>query len=147
MRDVLPFVDLFLPNEQEAMGISGAPDLPTAVGTLRTTGRTVVVKRGAAGVLLAAGQTTVAAPGFPMRALDTTGAGDSFNAGFVFQFLQGAGWDKCVTWGNACGALSTQALGGTEGFPHPAAVERFLTERAAEADAIKKAFLSMRAPA
>ncbi len=147
LRDVLPYVDLFLPNEQEAMGISGAPDLDAAVNALRAPGRTIVVKRGAAGVLLATGDKTVRAPGFPVRALDTTGAGDSFNAGFVFRFLQRAGMDQCVTWGNACGALSTRALGGTAGFPYPADVERFVTERAAEADAIREAFLSMREPA
>jgi sugar/nucleoside kinase (ribokinase family) len=147
MREVLPYVDLFFPNEQEAMGITGAPDVDAAAQALRVLGRTIVVKRGAAGVLVAAGNKTVTAPGFPLRALDTTGAGDSFNAGFVFQFLQGAGLDECVMWGNACGALSTQALGGTAGFPYPAEVERFLAGRAAEAEAIQKAFLSMREPA
>jgi sugar/nucleoside kinase (ribokinase family) len=140
MLEVLPNVDLFFPNDQEAMGISGARNLEAAIDMLRTRGRTIVVKRGAAGVLLAEGERTVAAPGFPMRALDTTGAGDSFNAGFVYQFLQGAGLDQCVTWGNACGALSTQALGGTAGFPYPEEVETFLKARAAEAQAIREAF-------
>jgi sugar/nucleoside kinase (ribokinase family) len=142
MLEVLPNVDLFFPNHLEAMGISGAPNLDAAIDMLRARGRTIVVKRGAAGVLLAEGGRTVAAPGFPMRALDTTGAGDSFNAGFVYQFLQGAGLDRCVTWGNACGALSTQALGGTAGFPYPAEVESFLKARAAEAQAIQEAFHS-----
>jgi sugar/nucleoside kinase (ribokinase family) len=140
MIEVLPNVDLFLPNEQEAIGISGAPNLNAAVDVLRARGRTIIVKRGAAGVLLTVGEKTIAAPGFPMHALDTTGAGDSFNAGFVFQFLQGAGLDQCVAWGNACGALSTQALGGTTGFPYPADVESFLTARAAEVQAIQRAF-------
>ncbi|HWU36671.1 MAG TPA: PfkB family carbohydrate kinase, partial [Candidatus Acidoferrum sp.] len=92
------------------------------------------------GVLIASGHRTIAAPGFAVSPLDTTGAGDSFNAGFVVRFLQPAPLDECVAWGNACGALSTQALGGTAGFPDCSELQRFLSERALELEAIRTSF-------
>ena len=140
MRGTLPNVDLFLPNEQEATRIAGAGDLDEAVERLRGLAGMTVVKRGAAGVLVVSHDETIAAPGFAVQPVDTTGAGDSFNAGFVFKFMQGAPRAECAAWGNACGALSTQALGGTAGFPHPAQVERFLGERSRELDGIRSAF-------
>jgi len=129
IRDVLPYVDFFLPNEHEARSITGARDLETAAGSLRGLAATTVIKRGAEGVLVVSGSTTLCSPAFPIAPLDTTGAGDSFNAGFVFQFLQDAPLEQCIRWGNACGALSTQALGGTEGCPNPSEVQRFLDSR------------------
>ena len=129
IRELLPYVDFFFPNEHESLSITGAADLASAAASLRGLAATTVIKRGAQGVLAVSGSTTLSAPAFPITPVDTTGAGDSFNAGFVFQFLQGAPLDQCIRWGNACGALSTQALGGTEGFPDRSEVERFLHSR------------------
>jgi len=140
MRELLPYVDIFLPNEQEAARISGETDITAALNSLSRLSRTVVIKRGAQGVLTKCGERTVEAPGFSVRPVDTTGAGDSFNAGFVFQFIQAAPLVNCVAWGNACGALSTRALGGTEGFPTGSEVEQFFSEHAAELENIRKAF-------
>jgi sugar/nucleoside kinase (ribokinase family) len=144
MRDALANVDLFLPNEQELMGIAGKNGLNAAVEEMRQLAGTTIVKRGAAGVLVVTGSRTIAAPGFTIKPLDTTGAGDSFNAGFVFRFLQGAALEDCVAWGNACGALSTQALGGTAGFPDCAELQLFLAERAGELELIRSAFVGGR---
>lgn len=140
LHETLPNVDLFLPNEQEAMRIGGADSIDEAVERLRGLAGTTIVKRGAAGVLVISRDQTIAAPGFAVQPVDTTGAGDSFNAGFVHKFLQGASRAECVAWGNACGALSTQALGGTAGFPHTDEVDRFLAERTQELGGIRSAF-------
>jgi sugar/nucleoside kinase (ribokinase family) len=141
MRELLPYVDIFLPNEQEAARISGETDITAALNNLSRLSRTVVIKRGAKGVLTKCGERTVEAPGFSVRPVDTTGAGDSFNAGFVFQFIQRAPLVNCVAWGNACGALSTRALGGTEGFPtRSEEVEQFFSEHAEELENIRRAF-------
>jgi sugar/nucleoside kinase (ribokinase family) len=126
MRDLLPHVDFFFPNEHEALNIAGATDLNTAAERLSALAGTTVIKRGAGGALAVKGTERTAAPAFPIAPVDTTGAGDSFNAGFLFQYLRGASLPQCLRWGNACGALSTQGLGGTEGFPRAADVERFL---------------------
>ena len=58
-----------------------------------------------------------AAPAFCVDTIDTTGAGDSFNAGFLHAWLRGDGLDSALKMGCACGALSTQAVGGTAGQP------------------------------
>jgi sugar/nucleoside kinase (ribokinase family) len=125
--EVLSSVDFFFPNEHEALSIARTPDLHTAANRFRSSGGTTAIKRGADGVLAATAGRTFSTPAFPVTPVDTTGAGDSFNAGFVFRHLAGAPLEECIRWGNACGALSTQALGGTEGFPRPSEVERFLT--------------------
>lgn len=140
MRDVLQNVDLFLPNEQEAVGITGTTELGAALSRLRQLTNTSIVKRGRAGVMIVSGEKLYDVPAFEIRPLDTTGAGDSFNAGFVYQCLQGASLQECAAWGNACGAMSTQALGGTEGFPTVDEVRRFLVERAVEVGRMKDAF-------
>ena len=129
IRELLPYVDFFFPNEHESLSIARADDLETAAARLRGLAGTTVIKRGAEGVLVVSGSTTVSAAAFRITPVDTTGAGDSFNAGFLFQFLQGAPLERCIRWGNACGALSTQALGGTEGFPSRSEVEQFLDGR------------------
>lgn len=140
MREALTNVDLFFPNEQEVLGISGSADIDAAVTAVRGLAATTIVKRGAQGVLVARGERIVKAPGFSVTPVDTTGAGDSFNAGFVCRFLQGGALDDCVAWGSACGALSTQALGGTAGFPNIDELRRFLSERGTELELIKRAF-------
>ena len=66
-----------------------------------------------------------AAP-YTVEAVDTTGAGDSFNAGFVYGFLRGKTMEECLKCGNGCGALSVTALGGNTGFPTEEKLEAFI---------------------
>src|SRR5919204_391130 len=68
----------------------------------------------------------VSAPGFRVEAVDTTGAGDSFAAGFMSAYLRGLPVAECLRHGNACGALSTLQAGGTPGQPDAKALEKFL---------------------
>ncbi len=133
IRQLLKHVDLFLPNELEAAGISETQDLDAATKFFDGFGHTTVIKRGSEGVSVIRSHQIVSAPCFNVQPVDTTGAGDSFNAGFLFQHLQGEVLQKCIAWGNACGALSTRALGGIEGFPTCPEVEAFLAERTDEA--------------
>jgi sugar/nucleoside kinase (ribokinase family) len=140
IREVLKNVDFFFPNEMEAAALGGSSDMATALANLRSLAKNVVIKRGSSGLMTAEDARTIVAPGFTVKPVDTTGAGDSFNAGFVYKYLQGASLAECSVWGHACGALSTRALGGTEGFPTRDEVERFLAERAAETEAIRAAF-------
>jgi sugar/nucleoside kinase (ribokinase family) len=74
---------------------------------------TVVVKLGPEGAIARKGDETVRREGFEVDVVDTTGAGDSFNAGFLHGYLAGMDLAECVDLGNACGALSTRAPGGT----------------------------------
>lgn len=133
MQQLLHEVDLFLPNEIEAARISRTQELTAAARFFDSFGHTTVIKRGREGVSVICGGQVTSSPSFKIQPLDTTGAGDSFDAGFIFQHLNRAPLEKCIAWGSACGALSTRALGGIEAFPTPSEVEKFLAERAHEA--------------
>jgi sugar/nucleoside kinase (ribokinase family) len=110
-------VDLLLPNEAEAVRLSGEPDLAAAVPALIAAGAHLVVKLGARGALCADGtrQHRVSVP--PVAPVDATGAGDCFNAGLIAGLLQGLALPEAAALGCAAGALSTRAPGGTGSCP------------------------------
>lgn len=116
LDDVLAHTDLFFPNEVEARAIAGLDDVEAAALALAARGPLVVVKLGPDGSLAAtAGGATIREPGLPVEVVDTAGAGDSFDAGFLHAWLAGRAIDRCLRLGNACGALSTRRAGGTQG--------------------------------
>jgi sugar/nucleoside kinase (ribokinase family) len=108
----LAHVDVFLPNEAELLAISGAADLDGARAALRDI-PTVAVKLGAQGAVGWQGDREERVTPPPVRAVDTTGAGDSFDAGFIYGYLRGWELARSLRLGCACGALSTRAAGGT----------------------------------
>jgi ribokinase len=111
--------DVLLPNAQEALQLAGRTDgdVEAAARALAARGPTVVVKLGADGVLAVDGGDTVRAAATPVEPVDSTGAGDSFDAGFLAARLNGAGLAEALALGCACGALSTRRSGGTAGQP------------------------------
>jgi sugar/nucleoside kinase (ribokinase family) len=123
LRGVLAHVDLLLPNEAEAMLLSGEADLPRAVAALTGMGLRLVVKRGAHGALCADGGrgaqlVPVAAPALPEgEVVDTTGAGDCFNAGLIAGLLRDLDLPAAARLGCAVATLSTRAAGGTGATP------------------------------
>jgi sugar/nucleoside kinase (ribokinase family) len=115
--------DLLLPNEAEAVRLSGEPDLAAAVPVLTAAGTRLVVKLGARGALCADGirRHRVSVP--PLVPVDATGAGDCFNAGLIAGLLRGLALPEAAALGCAAGALSTRAPGGTGSCPDlPAAL-------------------------
>jgi sugar/nucleoside kinase (ribokinase family) len=131
---ILPYVDILLPNEREAMKISGADDVETALLRLERRVETVVVKVGASGAIAAKGGQRYNAPGVPVTVIDAIGAGDSFDAGFLHQFLRGADLQTSLDYGNLCGAFSTTDCGGTEAFRDAARRQEFFRENGAAID-------------
>ena len=117
--------DVFFPNAVETRRIAREDDVEEAARSLARTGaRTegrgpiVAVKLGAAGALACSrGRAARPGPGHAREPLDTTGAGDSFNAGFLRAWLDGADLHECLRWGAASGAISTRRLGGIDGQP------------------------------
>ena len=109
--------DLLLPNEAEAVRLSGEPDLSAAVPVLTAAGSRLVVKLGARGALCADGtrRHRVSVP--PLVPVDATGAGDCFNAGLIAGLLRGLALPEAAALGCAVGALSTRAPGGTGSCP------------------------------
>lgn len=112
--DLLPMVDVFLPNEREACAISGESSALASLHALRNGHTLTVVKLGSDGcMVLQDDGTPLAVPAHAVDVLDSTGAGDSFDAGFLHAWRQGKPLLECLRWGSACGSLSTRGIGGT----------------------------------
>ena len=126
LLDVLRYVDIFLPNEDEICRMTNLSRLDDALQALPVKPPTIVVKRGSKGArVYERGQATDVAP-LTVVPKDTIGAGDSFDAGFLYAFLSNLDIVTCAHCGNITGALSTQASGGTEAFCDSALRDSFL---------------------
>ncbi|GAB3792691.1 carbohydrate kinase family protein [Dyella agri] len=113
-RDLLAGVDLFLPNDVELAGISGFESPLDGLRALDNGRTRIVVKRGRHGCATLDGAGgLIESPAFAVDAVDSTGAGDSFDAGFLHAWLRDLPLADAMRWGNACGALSTRGVGGT----------------------------------
>lgn len=113
---ILPWVDVLLPNEVEACRLAHQDDPVRAARFLAEKGPLVVMKRGDRGVSAQKGEERIELPSLKTDAVDTIGAGDSFDAGFLHQFIRQAPLEECLKYGNLAGALSTTRSGGTEAF-------------------------------
>ncbi len=117
VREVLSRVDIFMPNAHEAVRLTETETLEQALALLSDLVPYVVVKRGAAGASARVGEVDYHSPAHPVAVLDTTGAGDAFNAGFLAAYLQNHGPEECLRWGNYCGSESVRGIGGTTTVP------------------------------
>ncbi|RUL79902.1 carbohydrate kinase family protein [Dyella choica] len=117
LLDTLNEVDIFLPNEQELLAITGGGDLTAALRLAQNGHTHTVVKRGRQGCTSLYDEQWLNVPAFQTLAIDTTGAGDSFDAGFLHAWLRQMPWIDCMRWGSACGSLSTRGIGGTTQQP------------------------------
>jgi sugar/nucleoside kinase (ribokinase family) len=125
LEQIMPHLDILLPNEREAMKISRSDDVETALARLAQKVKTVVVKIGSRGAVAIRDGHRFTVPAVPVTVLDPVGAGDSFDAGFLHQFLRGADLATCLAYGNLCGAFSTTASGGTEAFRDAVRLQEF----------------------
>jgi sugar/nucleoside kinase (ribokinase family) len=123
---ILPYLDAFLPNQAEALAYTRAPSLEAALERLAQQTATVVVKCGPAGVLARQGERLVQVPALPVTALDTTGAGDVFNAGYIYAALAGWPLEARVRSGNLCAGISVTRHGGSLGAPTWAEIQAFV---------------------
>jgi sugar/nucleoside kinase (ribokinase family) len=118
-KDLLAKIDLFMPNAREAMQITGSTAVQGAIETLMEWAKAVVVKDGANGAWLGYEGAVHHIPAIDAGpVLDTTGAGDSFNAGFLYGWIvEGAPFEVCARYGNICGGISVTAVGGATAAP------------------------------
>ena len=116
LEETLKYVDVFLPNEREALKITATPKVEDAARKLAEKVATAVVKLGPRGAMAVNRGQRIAAESVKVDVIDPIGAGDSFDAGFIYQFVRGAPLAKCLQWGNLAGAFSTTQPGGTEAF-------------------------------
>jgi len=129
LHEVLRYVDVFLPNEREACKAAGTDDLEAAIHKLSGLVPLVVVKLGRKGALAQRGAERFTSPPQEVVAVDTVGAGDSFDAGFLHEYVRGSDLPECLASGNRAGALSTTRPGGTEAFRDAEHREKFLRKR------------------
>lgn len=113
LDSVLAVTDVLLPNAAEVRALTGSPVIADAAGILARRGPLVVVKDGANGALAHDGSTVTTTPAVSLEPVDTVGAGDSFDAGFIGARLNGQDLPTALAIAAACGSLSTRGFGGT----------------------------------
>jgi sugar/nucleoside kinase (ribokinase family) len=131
LNDVLRYVDVFFPNLREAKRLASSDKVELAVADLSKRVPLLVVKLGEKGAMARRGDEVFESTAAPVNFVDPVGAGDSFDAGFLSQFVKGKDLPTCLRWGNLAGAFSTTMSGGTEAFRDPANRESFWQERGA----------------
>jgi sugar/nucleoside kinase (ribokinase family) len=114
---LLSVTNIFLPNEAEAKSLARAEDVNDATDALGGKVETLAIKLGAAGALGVRNGEKIMVPSIPVSVVDTVGAGDSFDAGFIYGALKGWPLEKSLRIGTICGALSTREAGGTTAQP------------------------------
>ncbi|HSB78511.1 MAG TPA: sugar kinase [Candidatus Methylomirabilis sp.] len=121
-----PWLGVLFVNQAEVCALAAEAEWQGAAAALANRVETLVVKRGPAGAVAFRRGRKWEHPGFPVEAVDPTGAGDAFNAGFLFGWL--ADWTvaECLLWGNACGALTVCRPGGSGAFACGAEVVTFI---------------------
>jgi sugar/nucleoside kinase (ribokinase family) len=117
LQRALRELDVLFANGEEAKRIAGVGDVENAARTLASAGTRVVVKLGSEGALAVEADTVLRARALEVDVVDTVGAGDSFNAGFLAGFLDGRDAKDCLGLACVCGSLSTRAAGGTAAQP------------------------------
>jgi len=117
IQQVLTQVDIFLPNSIECLAISGMTDLDQAAAKLAKQVKFLGVKLGKEGAWLCRGEETYRQTALPVNVVDTVGAGDSFDAGFIYGYLSGWEPKRILQLATICGSLSTRQAGGTSAQP------------------------------
>jgi sugar/nucleoside kinase (ribokinase family) len=126
INSVLKYTDTLFVNERESIKLTKAKTAAAALKMLGAKAPCVVIKRGPKGAIAVQDNELFTDSGFRVKALDTTGAGDSFDAGFLSAYLMKQPVSECLRVGNACGVLSAISIGGTAGQPTQAELQEFL---------------------
>ena len=112
------------PNERELLACGESETQEKAIASLQSRGAgSIVVTRGAAGVLIVQGEAWREVPAHPVRAVDTTGAGDTFVGVLAAWLASGSTLDDAAAAGNAAAALKVRSPGARHGMPDRAAIE------------------------
>ena len=114
---LLAVLDYVLMNDQETLLYSRTKNLTRAVEYWCTRTKNMVIKRGAKGCQWVAPELSLSDPAVKVKVVDTTGAGDAFNGGFLSGILKGYPKQEALALGNRVGGLSTRMAGGIDGLP------------------------------
>ncbi len=114
---LLPDTDVFFPNETELLSITRSAEIETGALQLAQKAQVVAVKLGPRGALACSQGVRLYSGSIPVQVVDTVGAGDSFDAGFIYGYLEHWPLERSLRLGCVCGALSTRQAGGTAAQP------------------------------
>jgi len=127
---VLPYVDIFLPNEQEILHLTKEKSIADALKKISGVSNKTAIKMGSKGsILYEKGKAINKDPFLNKNVVDAIGAGDSFNAGFIFKFIIGSEPEVCQEFGNLMGAINTTAAGGTTAFTNYRSIMKIAKEK------------------
>ncbi len=131
LRELFPLVDILFLNEVEAKRLYSSiydrdEDTDTIADSFSKEINLLVIKLGERGALAVKDDERYYRAGFKVNVVDTTGAGDSFNAGFLYGKLNNYDIERCLLLGNACGALSCTGIGGTTNLPTLKRLKEFI---------------------
>lgn len=127
VKAILPKVEILFPSQPEAEYLTGCRDVGGAIEGLLDYGVGVVaLKLGKRGCAIGTGEETFQVPGFAVTTVDTTGAGDSFDAGIILGRLEGWGWRESALLADALGALTATVEGAGTSLAERAEVRAFL---------------------
>jgi sugar/nucleoside kinase (ribokinase family) len=115
--ELLSATDIFLPNKTEALSITRSNDVESAAKQIANKSKLVAIKLGAEGGVARTNDKMIFSPSISVNIVDTIGAGDAFDAGFVYGYLNHWSLEKSLQLATTCGALSTQASGGIAAQP------------------------------
>lgn len=116
--EILSNTHVFLPNEKEAIYLTKTDSPEDALNALRKKVNSAIIKLGPHGAIgFDKDNDMVRVPALNVDAIDTTGAGDSFNAGFLYAYLSKLSLKESMAYGNVCGGLSVSKMGGSTALP------------------------------
>ena len=117
LKSLLPYVDVFMPNIEEFKNLTESDTISEGLEKTKSFANIIVVKDGTNGAHLSKGNDLISSPAFINKnVIDCIGAGDSFDAGFISEYLKGSSLERCLEIGNIAGALNTTCHGGTSAF-------------------------------
>ena len=131
LANILPNVNVLLPNQKEAVHLTASQNIDEALNKFDAFGSEIIaVKMDNQGSLVRKNNKNTKIPAFlNKKVVDSIGAGDSFNAGFIFKYIQGKDFNACQKFANLTGAINTTAAGGTTAFENYDVVMKLARER------------------
>lgn len=128
--DLLPHIDLWMPNLVEFKKMTQSNTIASGIKKIKDYSNHVIIKDGINGAHLWTNGELISRPAFVNNDVaDCIGAGDSFDAGFISEFIEGSSLDRCVDVGNITGAINTIKAGGTAAFENIESIKKIAKDR------------------
>lgn len=129
--ELMKTIDIFFMNEAEAKHYTRCAREADSIAKLSKHSSHFVIKMSSKGAIACIDGQVTRRAGFQVNSVDTTGAGDAFNAGYMFGYLAGKPVEDCLLYGNACGASSVMNYGGSTGIMNIDTLEQFIAAASA----------------